>query len=62
MKKKWWHEAVVYEIYCKSFCDFDRDGIGDLGGVIDKLPILGELGVNCLWLMPWETEVYSISR
>lgn len=40
MKKKWWHEAVVYEIYCKSFADSDGDGIGDLGGVIDKRPIL----------------------
>ena len=52
MKKKWWKEAVVYEIYCKSFCDSNGDGIGDLGGVISKLPMLKELGVNCIWFTP----------
>ena len=52
MDKKWWKEAVVYEIYCKSFCDTDGDGIGDLEGVRQKLPMLKELGVNCLWFTP----------
>lgn len=52
MEKKWWHEAVVYEIYCKSFCDSNGDGIGDLGGVISKLPMLHDLGVNCIWFTP----------
>ncbi len=52
MKKKWWQEAVVYEIYCKSFCDSDADGIGDLEGVISKLDILKELGINCIWFTP----------
>lgn len=52
MEKKWWQEAVVYEIYCKSFCDSDGDGIGDLRGVMSKLPMLKELGVNCIWFAP----------
>ncbi len=52
MKKKWWQEAVVYEIYCKSFCDSNGDGIGDLPGVISKLPVLRDLGVNCIWFTP----------
>ena len=52
MDKKWWQEAVVYEIYTKSFCDFDGDGLGDLKGVMSKLPMLKELGVNCIWFTP----------
>ena len=52
MNKKWWQEAVVYEIYCKSFCDSNGDGIGDLQGVISKLPMLKELGINCIWFTP----------
>ena len=52
MKKKWWQEAVVYEIYCKSFCDSNGDGIGDLRGVMSKLPVLRDLGVNCIWFTP----------
>lgn len=52
MKKKWWQEAVVYQIYCKSFCDSNADGIGDLPGVISKLPQLKELGINCIWFTP----------
>ena len=53
MQKKWWQDAVVYEIYCKSFCDSNGDGIGDLPGVISKLPVLKELGVNCIWFTPF---------
>ncbi len=52
MNKKWWHEAVMYEIYTKSFCDSNGDGIGDLKGVKSKLPILKELGVNVIWFTP----------
>lgn len=52
MEKKWWQEAVVYQIYCKSFCDSDGDGVGDLRGVISKLPQLKELGIDCIWLNP----------
>lgn len=52
MEREWWKDAVVYEIYCKSFCDSDGDGIGDLRGVISKLPILHELGITCIWFTP----------
>lgn len=52
MIKKWWKEAVIYEIYCKSFFDTDGDGLGDLKGVIEKIPYLNELGINCIWFTP----------
>lgn len=50
--KKWWKEAVVYQIYTKSFYDTDKDGIGDLWGIIEKLDYLENLGVDVLWLCP----------
>lgn len=52
MNKKWWKEAVVYQVYIKSFLDTNGDGIGDLRGILNKLDYLKELGVNCLWLNP----------
>lgn len=51
-KRPWWKTAVVYEIYCKSFCDSNGDGIGDLQGVISKLEMLRDLGINCIWFTP----------
>ena len=50
--KKWWKEAVFYQIYPRSFYDTNGDGIGDLRGIIEKLDYLQELGVNALWLSP----------
>jgi len=50
--RKWWKEAVIYQIYPRSFKDTDGDGIGDLQGIIQKLDYLEELGVNVLWLSP----------
>jgi oligo-1,6-glucosidase/alpha-glucosidase len=50
--RAWWKEAVVYQIYPKSFNDSDGDGIGDLQGVIDRLDYLEELGVDVVWLNP----------
>ena len=52
MDKKWWKESVVYQIYPRSFCDSNGDGIGDLRGIISKLDYLEELGVDVLWLSP----------
>ncbi len=52
METKWWQKEIVYEIYCKSFCDSNGDGIGDLQGVLSKLPMLKELGVGCIWFAP----------
>jgi oligo-1,6-glucosidase len=52
MNKSWWKEAVVYQIYPRSFCDSNGDGIGDLRGIIRKLDYLKELGVDVVWLSP----------
>ena len=52
MERKWWHEKVAYQIYPKSFCDTNGDGIGDLRGIISKLDYLKELGVDIIWLSP----------
>ncbi len=52
MKKKWWKEAVCYQIYPKSFKDSNGDGIGDLRGVINKLDYLTELGIDVIWICP----------
>lgn len=49
---KWWKEAVFYQIYPRSFCDSDGDGVGDLNGVISKLDYLKSLGVTGIWLCP----------
>ena len=52
MQRKWWHGKTAYQIYPKSFCDSNGDGIGDLRGVISKLDYLRELGVEIVWLSP----------
>jgi oligo-1,6-glucosidase len=50
--RKWWKEAVVYQIYPRSFKDSDGDGIGDLKGIISKLDYIKSLGVDVVWLNP----------
>jgi len=50
--RKWWKEAVVYQIYPRSFKDFDGDGIGDLKGIISRLDYIKSLGVDVIWLNP----------
>ena len=52
MERKWWKEAVVYQIYPRSFMDSDGDGVGDLKGIISKLDYLKELGIDVVWLSP----------
>ena len=52
MKKKWWHDSVVYQVYPRSFKDSNNDGIGDLNGIISKLDYLKELGIDVIWLSP----------
>ena len=52
MKRTWWKESVVYQIYPRSFCDSNGDGIGDLRGIIGKLDYLKELGIDVVWLSP----------
>lgn len=56
----WWNEAVFYQIYPRSFADSGSDGIGDLGGVEEKLGYLELLGIDAIWLSPvmkspWQT-------
>lgn len=48
----WWKEAVVYQVYPRSFADSNGDGLGDINGITQKLPYLKELGIDVLWLSP----------
>ena len=52
MQEKWWHNAVVYQVYPKSFMDSNEDGIGDLPGITSKLDYLAKLGITAIWLSP----------
>lgn len=52
MKRVWWKEAVVYQIYPRSFKDSNGDGIGDLRGIIEKLDYIASLGIDVVWLNP----------
>ena len=52
MEKKWWKEAVAYQIYPRSFMDLNNDGIGDLQGIISKLDYLKDLGIDVIWICP----------
>jgi alpha-glucosidase len=49
----WWREAVIYEIYVRSFADADGDGMGDLPGIRSRLPYLRRLGIDAIWLTPF---------
>jgi oligo-1,6-glucosidase len=52
MEKAWWKECVIYQIYPRSFCDSNGDGVGDLNGIRSKLDYLQKLGINVIWLSP----------
>ena len=49
----WWRQAVVYQVYPRSFADSDGDGLGDLPGITSKIPYLAGLGVDAIWLSPF---------
>lgn len=52
MKTRWYKDAVIYQIYPRSFCDSNGDGIGDIRGIISKLDYIKSLGVDAVWLSP----------
>lgn len=52
LEQRWWHDAVVYQIYPRSFNDANGDGIGDIPGIIEKLDYIQGLGANVIWLSP----------
>jgi alpha-glucosidase len=49
----WWRDAIVYQVYIRSFADGNGDGTGDIPGLLDRLPYLKDLGVDALWINPW---------
>ena len=49
----WWRGAVIYQVYPRSFQDSNGDGIGDLTGIIHRLPYLADLGVDAIWISPF---------
>jgi alpha-glucosidase len=49
----WWRDAVIYQVYIRSFADADGDGVGDLPGIRSRLPYLADLGVDALWITPF---------
>ncbi|PSQ27377.1 glucohydrolase [Halobacteriales archaeon SW_10_68_16] len=51
-RREWWKEAVIYQVYPRSFNDSDGDGIGDIPGVVEKVDYLADLGIDCVWLTP----------
>jgi alpha-glucosidase len=49
----WWRDAVIYQVYPRSFADSDGDGLGDIAGIRSRLPYLRDLGVDAIWINPW---------
>ena len=49
---EWWRDAVLCELYVRSFADSNGDGVGDLPGITDRLPYVRDLGVDAIWLTP----------
>ena len=49
----WWRDAVIYQVYPRSFADGNGDGMGDLAGIRGRLPYLRDLGVDAVWLSPF---------
>jgi maltose alpha-D-glucosyltransferase/alpha-amylase len=62
----WYKDAIIYEVHVRSFCDGEDDGMGDFQGLTKKLDYLQDLGVTCIWLLPffpspWRDDGYDIS-
>ena len=58
-QRPWWRDAVVYQIYVRSFADSDGDGLGDIEGIRQRLPYLQWLGVDAVWLTPFYTSPWN---
>ncbi len=54
-QQQWWRDAVIYQIYPRSWADSDGDGMGDLPGITSRLPHLADLGVDAVWISPFYT-------
>lgn len=52
-QQPWWRDAVVYQLYIRSFADGDGDGVGDIAGIRTRMPYLRDLGVDAVWINPW---------
>jgi alpha-glucosidase len=52
-RRLWWRDAVIYQVYIRSFADGDGDGLGDVAGIRSRLPYLRDLGVDAIWINPW---------
>jgi alpha-glucosidase len=50
---RWWHDAVIYQVYLRSFADGTGEGIGDLAGLRSRLPYLRDLGIDAICATPW---------
>ena len=57
----WWQSAVIYQVYPRSFQDTDGDGVGDLRGILRRIPYLIELGVDAIWISPSSARRWPIS-
>ena len=55
VNKDWWRGAVIYQIYPRSYQDSNGDGIGDLLGIVQRLPYIATLGVDAIWISPFFT-------
>ena len=53
MDPQWYKDALIYEVHVRAFYDSNGDGVGDFAGLTQKLPYLQDLGVTCLWLLPF---------
>ncbi len=52
-RRDWWRDAVIYQVYIRSFADGTGDGVGDIAGIRSRLPYLRDLGADALWITPW---------
>lgn len=57
----WWRDAVIYQVYPRSFADSDGDGLGDIPGILHRIDYLQNLGVDAIWISPSINHPYSMA-